>query len=84
MMEAKETSGWGQQCEPQQGWGWAGAGCFLGSGGKAKMSTLLPVEGRWEDGIWAGQGGKSRVTGSLGESGHPRGGGPRAEQLALD
>lgn len=43
------------------------------------MSTLLPVEGRWEHGIWAGQGGKSRVTGSLGESGHPRGGGPRAE-----
>lgn len=43
------------------------------------MPTLLPVEGRWEHGIWAGQGGKSRVTGSLGESGHPRGGGPRAE-----
>lgn len=37
------------------------------------MPTLLLVEGGWEDETWAGQGGKSWVTESLGERGHPRG-----------
>lgn len=58
------------------------AGCFSGSGGKAVHSSSM--EGHWENGPWASQGGKSRVTGSLGESGQLPGGGPGAEHLVLD
>lgn len=60
------------------------AGCFLRARRESYTVHSSFMEGCWEDGPWASQGGKSRVTGSLGKSGQLPGDDPRAEHLALD